>query len=187
MSGRARDVLPVTVAAYLIALGGLLLLDSLDVDSIGVAGAIGAAVGLALVALGLLAIMAAWRVRRFSRRLRRAIGHVRSDEGGWTVDDAVISTVIGDISLDLRGAGLPEGVTELTLLCWLGTIQVRVPADVGLDVTAQAIVGSVDVLGRREDGFVRDIHVRSEGYEGQPRRLDMRLSTFMGELLVVHG
>ena len=105
---------------------------------------------------------------------------------GWTVeDDAVISTVIGDIALDLRDADLPEGETELAVLCWLGTIQVRVPRAFGVDVTAQAIVGSVDVLGEREEGVVRDIHVRSEGYESQTRRVRLRLSTFVGELMVV--
>ena len=32
---------------------------------------------------------------------------------------------------------------------------------------------------------MRDIHVRSEGYEDAERRVRMRLSTFVGELLVV--
>lgn len=187
MSWRAKDVLPLTIAGYLIVLGVIYLFDSLGVHSFGIAGSIGAAVSLAAIGAGILSFIAAWRVRRFTRRLRRAIGHVRSDMSGWAVDDAVVSTVLGDISLDLRQADLPEGETQLTLLCWLGTIQVRVPRDVGVDVTAQAIVGTVDILGRREEGVVRDIHVRSDAYEAQPRRLQMRLSTFVGELLVVHG
>jgi hypothetical protein len=187
MSWRAKDVLPLTIAGYLIVLGAIWLLDSLGIRSYGIAGSIGVAVGLAFLTGGILAIFAAWRVRRFTRRLRRAIGHVRSDMSGWAVDDAVVSTVLGDISLDLRQADLPEGETQLTLLCWLGTIQVRVPREVGVDVTAQAIVGTVDILGRREEGVVRDIHVQSEQYAEQSRRLQMRLSTFVGELLVVHG
>ena len=186
MSARARDVAPITVALYLVLLGAVLLIDSTGARSLGLAGAIGSAFGLAFVALGALAILAAWRVRRFSRKLRLAVGHVRSSVDGWTVeDDAVISTVVGDIELDLREAELPPGETELALLCWLGTIQVRVPRAVGVDVTAQSIVGSVDVLGRREEGVVRDIHVRSDGYEEAERRVRMRLSTFVGELLVV--
>ncbi len=186
MTSRASDVVPLTVGLYLVVLGALLLLDSSGVRSIGVAGAIGTAIGLAFVELGVLAFLAAWRVRRFSRQMRRAVGHVRSAAGGWAVaDDAVISTVVGDISLDLRDVELPEGETELALLCWLGTIQVRVPREFGVDVTAQAIVGSVDVLGRREQGVVRDIHVRSEGYAQRPQRVKMRLSTVVGELMVV--
>lgn len=188
MSWRAKDVLPLTVAGYLIVLGAIYLLDSLGIRSFGIAGSIGVAVGLAFIGAGILAFIAAWRVRRFTRRLRLAIGHVRSDTAGWSVDeDAVVSTVLGDISLDLRRADLPEGETQLTLLCWLGTIQVRVPQDVGVDVTAQAIIGTVDILGEREEGVVRDIRVQSDAYEAQPRRLRMRLSTFVGELLVVHG
>ena len=186
VSGRARDVAPVSVALFLVAAGALLLADSTGARPLGPAGAIGGVTGLAFVALGTLAVLAAWRVRRFSRRLRRTVGHVRSSDGGWTVgDDAVISTVAGDISLDLQGAELPPGETELALLCWLGTIQVRAPRSVGVDVTAQAIVGSVDVLGRREEGVVRDIHARSDGYGEAERRVKMRLSTFVGELVVV--
>ena len=186
MSARARDVAPITVAFYLVTLGIVLLIDSTGARSLGLAGSIGSAFGLAFVALGVLAILAAWRVRRFTRKLRLAVGHVRSSVDGWTVeDDAVISTVVGDIELDLREAELPPGETELALLCWLGTIQVRVPRAVGVDITAQSIVGSVEVLGRREEGVVRDIHVRSEGYEDAERRVRMRLSTFVGELLVV--
>ena len=186
MTSRARDVVPISIALYLFALSAVLLLDSTGTHPIGIAGLIGSAVGLALVALGVLSILAAWRVRRFTRRLRRTVGHVRSSEGGWTVEtDAVISTVIGDIALDLRDAALPPGETELRLLCWLGTIQVRVPRTMGVDVTAQAIVGSVDVLGRREAGVVRDMHVRSEGYASAERRVRLRLSSFVGELLVL--
>ena len=144
------------------------------------------AVGLALVVLGVLSLLAAMRVRRVARRLSRAIGHVRSAEE-WTVDDAVVRTVVGDILLDLRNATLPEGDTELTLLCWLGTVQVRAPHGIGLDVTAQTFLGTVDVLGVREEGVIRDIEVRSERYDQATRRLRLHLSTVVGEILVVQS
>jgi predicted membrane protein len=185
MSWRARDVLPVTVGLYLVVLGAVFLLETLNIISIGPKGLVGSAFGLVFLALGILAIIAAWRVRRVSRRLRRAIGNVQSDTGGWSVEDAVVSTVIGDISLDLRKAELPDGNTELTLLCWLGTIQVQVPRSVGVDVTGQAIIGTVDILGRREEGVVRDFRMRSRNYDEATKRVQMRLSTFIGELLVV--
>ena len=186
MTSRLSDVLPLTIGGYLILLGAIFLLDSTGTRSLGVAGMIGAAVGLWLVGLGVLAVLAAWRARRFTRRMRRAIGHVRG-ASGLSVEDAVISTVLGDISLDLRDANLPEGETELTLLCWVGQIHVRVPADVGVDVTAQAIVGVVDALGERQEGLARDIHVTSSGYPARDRRLRLRLSTVIGEIVVVHN
>ena len=186
MTSRLRDVLALTIGLYVLAFGALLLLDSSGVRPIGAHGLVEGAVGFVLIALGVLSLLAAMRVRRFARRLSRAIGHVRSAEA-WAVDDAVVRTVIGDILLDLRRASLPEGETELTLLCWLGTIQVRAPHDLGLDVTAQTFVGTVDVLGVREEGLIRDIEVRTDGYEQAPRRLRLRLSTVVGELLVVRS
>ena len=186
MTSRLRDVLALSIGVYLLALGVLFLVDSSGLRSIGVGGIVEGAVGLALILLGVLSLMAAMRVRRFARRLSRTIGHVRSAEA-WAVDDAVVRTVIGDILLDLRRASLPEGETELTLLCWLGTIQVRAPHDLGLDVTAQTFVGTVDVLGVREEGLIRDIEVRTDGYAQASRRLRLRLSTVVGELLVVRS
>ena len=188
VSTRARDVVPLSIGSYLVLYGLILLLDAHGVITIGIAGAIGSAFGLAFVGLGVLAVTAAWRVRRVSRRLRRAIGHVRSSSAGWSVeDDSVISTVFGDIWLDLRHAHLADGETELTVLCWVGTIQVRVPADVGLDVTAQAMFGSVDVLGRQEVGLVRDVHVRTDGYARSARRIRLHLSTVGGEIFVAQS
>lgn len=186
MTSRLIDVLPVTAGSYLVLLGGVLLLDSTGARALSGWDIFGAVLGLALIAIGVLCVLAAMRVRRFSRRLRRTIGHV---EGGWglRVEDGVISTVVGDITLDLASAGLPEGDTELTLLCWLGAVTVVVPPDAGLDVTAQSLLGSVRVLDRREEGVVNDIHVVSPDYATRPRRLRMRLSTLVGEVTVVVG
>jgi len=185
MTSRLQDVLPVTVGVYLIAVGGVFAVDSFGLLDIGFAGMIEAAVGLALIALGVLAVLAWIRVRRFSRRLQRAFGHVRSGDD-WSVEDGVIRTALGDIHLNLDDAALPVGDTELTLLCWVGTVQVRVPEGVELDVTAQTFIGTVDVLGVREEGFIRDIHVRSMGASSD-RHLRLRLSTVIGELVVVQA
>ena len=186
MTSRLRDVLSLTVGLYLIALGGLFVLDSTGARNLRGADLVEGAIGLALVALGILSGLAAMRARRFARRLSRAFGHVKS-AGEWRVDDAVVRTVIGDIHLDLRSADLPEGETELTLLCWLGTIQVQVPAHVGIDVEAQTFVGTVDVLGVREEGVIRDINVRTDDYNTASHRLKLRLSTVIGELMVVRS
>ena len=184
MSYRLSFVLPVTLGLYLLFLGAVLLVDSTGAWPLGVPGVAGSAIGLALIAMGVLTVLAGWRARRFTRRLRRAFGHVRSAEQGWRVDDAVISTVLGDISLDFHGTDLPPGETELTLLCWLGTLQVVVPQDFAVSVSAQALVGTVEALGRREEGLIRDVDARTAGYDEAPRRLRLHVSTLIGEARV---
>ncbi len=186
MTSRLRDVLGVTVGLYLIALGALFLVDSTGVHTLGAGSLILGAFGLALVALGVLIFLAALRVRHFTRRLSRTFGHVRSAEQ-WSLDDAVVRTMFGDITLDLRDAELPEGETELTLLCWIGAVRVRAPEGLALDVQAQSFIGTVNVFGIREDGVIRDVAARTEGYDAASRCLRLRLSTVVGEAAVIQS
>lgn len=184
MTSRLRDVLSVTIGAYLCAVGLLLLADESGWRDVGTRGLLEGGFGLFLIALGVLGILAEVRARRVRRRLSQTFGHIRSAEN-WSVEDGVLRTVFGDIDLDLRDADLPVGETALTLLCWVGAIRLRVPAGIGLEVEAQTFVGTVDVLGRHEEGLVRDILVRTDGYDEQVRRLHVRISTVIGELEVV--
>ncbi|RLT43405.1 MAG: hypothetical protein DWI58_04140 [Chloroflexi bacterium] len=184
MSSRLRDVLNVTVGMYLCVLGGLLLSAEAGWLDIGRRGLAEAGVGLFLIALGVLSILAETRARRVRRRLSQTFGHIRSAEN-WSVEDGVLRTVFGDIDLDLREANLPVGETALTLLVWVGAIRLRVPYGIGLEVEAQTFVGTVDVLGQREEGLVRDILVRTDRYAEQERRLHVRISTVIGELEVI--
>jgi len=186
MTSRLRDVLIVTIGLYLVALGALFSVHTTGLRSMSAGALVEGAIGLGLIALGVLSWLAAVRARRFARRLSRTFGHVQS-AAEWRVDDAVIRTVIGDINLDLRHAELPPGETELTLLCWLGTVTVRVPAHVGVDVQAQAFVGTIDALGTHEEGVIRDISVRTDDYATASTRLRLRLSTVVGEILVVRS
>lgn len=184
MTSRLRDVLNLTAGAYLCAVGLLLFADESGWRDIGTRGLIEAGVGLFFIALGVLAILAEMRARRVRRRLSQTFGHIRSADH-WSVEDGVLRTVFGDIDLDLREAHLPAGETALTLLCWVGAIRLRVPAGVGIEVQAQSFVGTIEVLGRREEGLLRDILVRTDGYEAHERRLHVRISTVIGELEVV--
>jgi hypothetical protein len=115
MASRLWDVLPVTVGLYLVAVGGVFAIASFGLIEIGSAGLIEAAVGLALIALGVLAVLAWVRVRRFSRRLQRAFGHVHSGDE-WSVEDsgfdvaaeANASNPIGDLRVALAEGGLED-------------------------------------------------------------------------------
>lgn len=184
MTSRLRDVVSLTVGAYLCVFGLLLFANEAGWRDLGAGGLVEAAVGLFLIALGVLSILAEARARRVRRRLSQTFGHIRSADH-WSVEDGVLRTVFGDIDLDLREANLPAGETALTLLCWVGAIRLRVPHGVGIEVEAQAFVGTVDVLGRHEEGLLRDILVRTDAYEEQTCRLHVRISTVIGELEVV--
>ena len=64
MTSRLRDVLSVTVGAYLCALGALLFANESGWRNIGTQGLVEAGFGLFLIVLGVLAILAEARARR---------------------------------------------------------------------------------------------------------------------------
>lgn len=90
----------------------------------------------------------------------------------------------GNLRLDLTGLQVPEGTTAIEASVGLGEVQVQVPAEVAVRVDATAGTGDVRLFEQSRSGFgVSDTYV-SPGYETAGRRLDLRLSTGMGQVEV---
>ena len=77
----------------------------------------------------------------------------------------------GQLELDLRGLELPRGETRVEATVGVGEIDITIPSDVAVAVTADARWGEVDVLGRETDGrHSRDRYV-DPGFDSASRRL----------------
>jgi phage shock protein PspC (stress-responsive transcriptional regulator) len=72
---------------------------------------------------------------------------------------------IGHLSLDLRDVPLTDGITRVKSSLGIGELDVDVPADTQVDVTAHAGAGATDIFGRVEGGWPQDTH-RSAGPAG---------------------
>lgn len=59
---------------------------------------------------------------------------------------------IGELSLDLGAIVIPSGTTHVDASVGVGHLLVTVPSDVALEIDAQAGVGEVNILGKRDDG-----------------------------------
>ena len=59
-----------------------------------------------------------------------------------------VVSVLGSVVLDYREAELPDGVTEVDCAVYLGSVEIRVPADVEVELTGSVLLGSVE---SRED------------------------------------
>jgi hypothetical protein len=75
-----------------------------------------------------------------------------SRKGEWLPPELLqVYSVCGSADLDLREAVLARGVTEIHVLALFGSVEVRVPAWLDVELAASAILGSVarrDAVGR---------------------------------------
>jgi hypothetical protein len=89
---------------------------------------------------------------------------------------------IGSMTLDLRAVPLPPGATEVDASVAIGELHVLVPADVTVEVHAEAGIGRVEVFGVADGGtsVERDDSVNMPG----TRELRLDLRTGVGETKV---
>lgn len=82
-------------------------------------------------------------------------GVVRS--GRWMVPrHTTLHCLMGGISLDFREADLAPGVTELTIVCLMGGVEIIVPPNLNVEVAGSAILGGFDQEHPGADGLTAE-------------------------------
>lgn len=77
--------------------------------------------------------------------------------GEWMPPDVLhVVAVMGGVELDFRRAVLPPGVTELRIAAVMGGVNIIVPRDVDVEVTATAFLGGVDQAPPGEEPAATD-------------------------------
>ena len=93
-----------------------------------------------------------------------------------------VSTVFGDIVLDLTGAVLAEGEQTLKVSGVFGDLSIRVPTGMAFAVGLTAAFGSVRVNEQRRQGLSSALQYESPGYASAPRRLKIEASQVFGDI-----
>ena len=88
---------------------------------------------------------------------------------------------MGSMELDLTGADLSPGTTELTASVGMGELVVIVPPDVAVEAAASAGAGELEILGEDRNGIGPSLSV-SDGAGDQ--RLVLDLSVGLGSIEV---
>lgn len=92
---------------------------------------------------------------------------------------------IGSIELNLTQAIIPEGETVLHASGLIGSINIYLPSQLPARVSGMTQLGSVELLGIKEGGFVRQTSFQSPEFENAEQRLVLDLSMVCGEIRVV--
>jgi predicted membrane protein len=102
--------------------------------------------------------------------------------GGGTV-----SSVIGDVKLDLtRGAG-PDASGTLVASTVVGDILVLLPERNEATIAASSLLGTVHVDGQKQSGFACSLVTRGPEVSHGSRPLQVKASTLIGEVRVLHA
>jgi phage shock protein PspC (stress-responsive transcriptional regulator) len=200
----ARPSLFAPVLGALLAAAGLFgLLAVLDVYDVDVAAAlaagvviVGAAIAIGaitqrrvggLVVLGLLLLSAFALAAITPVSVGAGIGEKSERPTTVTALDRSYELGIGDLELDLTGVTLPAGTTSVDTSVGIGQLVVTVRKDVALVIDANAGVGSIDLLGARDDGVDADRRLSLPGSTADAPVLDLEADIAIGDIQVRRG
>ncbi len=99
---------------------------------------------------------------------------------------AYYRTAICELTVDLRDTSLPDGVTTVKASLGIGDLRVMVPQGVSVDVTTDAQVGDVWVLGRHDEGLNVRRRIR-EDVQGATKSLVVEAEIGLGEVRIERG
>ncbi len=123
------------------------------------------------------------------------VGEIRLGDQPWALENSSYSLGVGEVYMDLSTALLEEGVTYVNLSGWVGSVQIIVPEDLAIDVSADVNIGSVEIFGEEQE-FSRHhknrrsgvssnlLCYRSEDYDEALKKVRINASVNIGEVSV---
>lgn len=102
--------------------------------------------------------------------------HSKSFQGGH------ISTVFGDMVVDLSEIDIQKGDKNLTLHNIFGDIKVKPPKNVAFSIKGNCVAGDITLSGNRQSGLFPKLHYKSEGFDQALKRLRIYASHVFGDI-----
>jgi predicted membrane protein len=93
---------------------------------------------------------------------------------------------MGNLTIDLTELADLQGEATLNASVGMGELIVRVPQNVGVEVTARSGAGEVEIFGQQADGMGVDETYRSPGFENSEDTLFLDIAVFLGRVEVTN-
>jgi len=104
--------------------------------------------------------------------------------GEWTPADEEFWQFIGDTKLDFTQAQLPVGETHLRINGFIGDVDVIVPADIGVAVSASGLIVDLRTPTDKLDRFLSPANSVSPNYATAERKLRLSTTFLIGDINV---
>jgi lia operon protein LiaF len=137
----------------------------------------------ALILIGAALIVRTRRVDPETGFSVKAIGDIRRRPGEM-LKNQEIWVGVADVDFFPVEADIPSGETRLRLLGFVGDIDLRIPAGVGLSIASLAFVTEARVLGAKTSNVVSPFEYSSPGYAKAERKIKLELTFFVADLKV---
>ena len=177
----------------LIALGVVFLLDKLDIMDVGDFFRIFWPV--ILIAIGLKLILnrnAGGSAESNKKTLiqndeqsvkySKVFGDVKLRLDSQDFNGGSISTIIGEIDIDLSQSNIKSSEKILSLSGVIGEVSIILPKTLKVSVKANVTVGDIKILDTTDDGFFINRTYQSEGYETAKKKLYISISQVIGDI-----
>lgn len=93
--------------------------------------------------------------------------------------------LIIDATYDLTKFDIPSGETVIRGYSFISDIEIYVPADVGVEVTAASFVTEFKLAGEKEQTYFLSPYTwKSDGYKMMERRVRFEITQFIGDVKV---
>lgn len=120
-----------------------------------------------------------------SVRHTKVFGDVEMKIDSTDFNGGSVSTVFGDIDIDLSAAKLGNGEKILTLSGVFGDVTVNLPRNIKTSVRANVILGDIRILELKDSGLFVNRSFQSEGYESAAKKLYISASQVFGDIEIV--
>ncbi|HUI11604.1 MAG TPA: cell wall-active antibiotics response protein LiaF [Bacteroidota bacterium] len=95
-----------------------------------------------------------------------------------------VSTVFGDLVVDLSPGGLADGDHQLSMSGVFGDARLMIPRGAAVEVTAHTLAGDLTVMDQTREGFSVSLKYATPGFETASKRLHVSISQVFGDIHV---
>jgi predicted membrane protein len=186
---RQKSFWVILFGLFLIAIGILALLDSLEVVSFW--PALGKLWPLILIALGIWLLFKRGYFHKDvtvhiqeGKKHTKAFGDLKIDSSGIDPHGMDVEMGFGDLEVNLTKANFSDRENVIHLALGFGDVKVWIPSDVKALISASCGAGEIDVLGKREEGLGNKVDHQDEGYDSAQKKLKIMAKLGFGDMKI---
>ncbi len=173
----------------LIIIGGLILLDNLEILEFWQA--------LGMIWPVILIIVGLWIIYKKSRgepagvgispkqkNMSQGFGDLIIDAKDMDPDGLNLSSGFGDVEVNLTRARFEDKEHNINISSGFGDVRVMLPQDVPVGASGKSFAGKIDILGRTADGLGNNLEYKDENYDTSAKKVNIKAKLAFGDIRI---